>query len=240
MARAVINALMAIEHQKGEDRDDVRPPGPWKSASSKTRRGVRRLPLRIIGVGGAGLNILSRIPKTEFEDAEVFAADTDSVHLAVSGVPRKILLPASPGMLSGSDSNPACGREAALEVEEELRAALVGARYVIVLCGLGGGTGPGAAPVIARIARDAGLMTAVICVWPFSGEGRNMELNAETGIRKIMKTADIMVLVPNDALMEADPKLSLNMAFEAMDKIIIRSIKSIFQGFSSLEHQHRD
>jgi len=67
-----------------------------------------------------------------------------------------------------------------------------------------------------------------------------MELNAEISVRRMMKTADIMVLVPNDALMEADPKLSLNMAFEAMDKIIIRSIKSIFQGFSSLERQHRD
>jgi len=240
MARAVINALLALERQNCETSSLIRSPHSRESLDIKTPAEVRGPPLRIIGVGGAGLNILSRIPKTEFEDAEVFAADTDSVHLAVSGVPRKILLPASPGMLSGSDSNPACGREAALEVEEELRAALVGARYVIVLCGLGGGTGSGAAPVIARIARDAGLMTAAICVWPFSGEGRNMELNAEISVRRMMKTADIMVLVPNDALMEADPKLSLNMAFEAMDKIIIRSIKSIFQGFSSLERQHRD
>jgi len=240
MARAVISALLALERQNCETKSLVNPHRSRESLDIKTPAEVRGPPLRIIGVGGAGLNILSRIPKVEFEDAEVFVADTDSVHLAVSGTPRKILLPASPGMQSGSDCNPASGREAALEVEEEIRAALVGARYVIVLCGLGGGTGSGAAPVIARIARDAGLMTAAICVWPFSGEGRNMELNAEISVRRMMKTADIMVLVPNDALMEADPKLSLNMAFEAMDKIIIRSIKSIFQGFSSLERQHRD
>jgi cell division protein FtsZ len=138
-------------------------------------------------------------------------------------------------MLSGSDSNPACGREAALETKEELREALDGARYVIVLCGLGGATGTGAAPVVARIARDAGLMTAAICLWPFSGEGRNMESNAELGVRKLMKTVDIVVLVPNDALMEADPEVSLDMAFEAMDKIIIQAIKTIFEKFSSLD-----
>ena len=240
MARAMINTLLALERQNCETSGLIRSPHSRESRDIKTPAEVRGRPLRIIGVGGAGLNILSRIPKTEFEDAEVFAADTDSVHLAVSGVPRKILLPASPGMLSGSDSNPACGRDAALETKEEFRRALDGARYVIVLCGLGGATGTGAAPVVARIARDAGLMTAAICLWPFSGEGRNMESNAELGVRKLMKTVDIVVLVPNDALMEADPEVSLDMAFEAMDKIIIRSIKSIFQGFSSLEHQRRD
>jgi len=235
MARAVISALLALEHQNCEMSSLVRSPHSRESLDIKTLAEVRGPPLRIFGVGGAGLNILSRIPKTEFGDAEVFAVDTDSVHLAVSEVPRKILLPARPGMQSGSDSNPACGREAALETEEELREALVGARYVIVLCGLGGGTGSGAVPVIARIARDAGLMTAAICVWPFSGEGRNMEMNAELGVRRLMKTADIVVLVPNDALMEADPESSLNMAFEAVDKIIIQAIKTIFENFSSLD-----
>jgi len=181
------------------------------------------------------LNILSRVPKTELEDAEVLAADTDSVHLVMSGVPRKILMVAGPGMLSGSDSSPADGRKAALETEEELREALHGARYVIVLCGLGGGTGTGAAPVVARIARDAGLMTAAVCVWPFAGEGRTIEMNAELGVRRLMEAADIVVLVPNDMLMDPDPELSLNMAFEAVDKIILRAVKSIFEGFSSLD-----
>jgi len=235
MARALIDALLALERQNGETNSLVRSLHSRESRDIKTPGGVREPPLKIIGVGGAGLNILSRIPKTEFEDAEVLGADTDSVHLALSGVPRKILMIAGPGMLSGSDSNPACGREATLGTEEKFREALDGARYVIVLCGLGGATGTGAAPVIARIARDAGLMVAAICVWPFSGEGRNMELNAEIGVRKMMKTADIMVLVPNDMLMPAGPDLPLNMAFEAVDKIIIQAIKSIFENFSSLD-----
>ena len=235
MARAVINALLAIEHQKGQAKGHVRSPGPRKSASIKTQHGARRLPLRIIGVGGAGLNILSRISESELEFAEVLGADTKALHLALSGVPRKILMVGDPEMLYGSDTNPASGREAALGAKEELQEALDGARYVIVLCGLGGATGTGAAPVITRIAHDAGLMTAAICLWPFSGEGRNIESNAEFGVRELMKSVDIVVLVPNDALIEADPELSLDMAFDAVDKIVVQTIKTIFEKFSSLD-----
>lgn len=235
MARAVINAILALKRQNCETDVLIRSPHSRESRDIKTPAEVRGSPLRIVGVGGAGVNILWRVPETEFEDALVIAADTDSVHLAVSGVPRRISMPASPGMISGSDSNPACGREAALGAKDELQEALDGARHVIVLCGLGGGTGTGAAPVVARIAHDAGLMTAAICLWPFSGEGRNMEMNAELGVRKLMKTVDIMVLVPNDSMMEDDPEISLDKAFDAMDKIVIQTIKIINEKFSTLD-----
>lgn len=235
MTRALIEALLALQNQDGEAESPVRSQDLRESSDIQMPAGVRKPTLKIIAVGGAGLNILSRIPMTELEGAEVLATDTDAVHLMLSGVPRRISMVASPGMLSGSDSGPANGRNAALEAKEELGEALHGARYVIVLCGLGGGTGTGAAPVIARIARDAGSMTAAVCVWPFAGEGRVMEMNAEQGVRRLMKAADVVVLVPNDMIMRAKSETPMNNALVALDALIIRAVRDVSDFFISLD-----
>jgi cell division protein FtsZ len=119
------------------------------------------------------------------------------------------------------------GREAALEAEEEVRAALQGADMVFITCGLGGGTGTGAAPVIARIAKELGALTIAIVTRPFSGEGVARAQNADYGQEELEVVCDTVIVIPNDKLLEIVPRLPLNAAFKVADELLMRAIKGI-------------
>ncbi|RLF44804.1 MAG: cell division protein FtsZ, partial [Thermoplasmata archaeon] len=118
-------------------------------------------------------------------------------------------------------------KEAAMESEEEIRKSIQGADMVFVTCGLGGGTGTGSAPVVAKLAREDGALTIAIVTMPFSVEGRIRRENAEMGLARLRDVCDTVIVIPNDKLLEVAPRMALNAAFKMADEILMRSIKGI-------------
>ncbi len=183
--------------------------------------------IKIIGCGGGGSNTVNRLAEAGIVGAELYAANTDAQHLLMTRAPHKILLGRRVTRGLGAGALPQVGEEAAREAEEELRHALKEADIVFITCGLGGGTGTGAAPFAAQIAKDLGALTVAICTYPFAAEGAVRAENAEWGLDRLRNVADTVIVIPNDRLLEVVPKLSLNAAFKVADEVLMRSIKGI-------------
>jgi len=158
---------------------------------------------------------------------QLYAANTDAQHLLAIHSPRKILLGRRITRGLGAGALPQVGEEAARESEEELKAALNNADIVFVTCGLGGGTGTGAASVVSKIAKDNGALVIGVVTLPFRAEGIVRMENAEWGLEQLRSNADTVIVVPNDKLLELVPRLSLNAAFKVADEVLMRSIKGI-------------
>jgi cell division protein FtsZ len=186
-----------------------------------------RTVIRIVGIGGAGCNTINRICQAGISGAELYAANTDAQHLLHIRSPKKILLGRNTTRGLGAGALPHVGEAAARESEPQLRALLEGADMVFITCGLGGGTGTGGAPVVARIARDLGALTVAICTYPFRAEGTVRWENAEWGLERLRKQVDTLIVVPNDKLLELVPRLPLSAAFKVADEVLMRSIKGI-------------
>jgi cell division protein FtsZ len=186
-----------------------------------------RTNIKIIGLGGAGSNTIARIVDEGILGAELYAANTDAQHLLVVHAPHKILLGRRITRGLGAGALPQVGEEAAREAEDDIKKALADAHICFITCGLGGGTGTGAAPVVARIAKEMGALTIAVCTLPFKGEGKMRMENAEWGLERLRETADTVVLIPNDKLLELVPKLSLNAAFKVADEVLMKSIKGL-------------
>jgi cell division protein FtsZ len=186
-----------------------------------------RTRIKIIGIGGAGCNTITRIVEEGISGAELYAANTDAQHLLHTKSPHKVLLGRRLTRGLGAGSLPHIGEQAAKESEEELRHILSESDMVFVTCGLGGGTGTGAIGTVARIAREMGALTVAVVTMPFSGEGRIRAENAEWGLEKLRESADTVIAIPNDRLLELVPRLSLNAAFKVADEVLMRSIKGI-------------
>ena len=137
--------------------------------------------IKIVGCGGGGSNTINRIVEEGIVGADLFAMNSDAQHLLTVHAPHKILLGRRTTRGLGAGARPQIGRESALESEEEIRAALQGSDMVFVTCGLGGGTGTGSAPVVARISKELGALTLAIVTRPFSGEGVARAQNADYG-----------------------------------------------------------
>jgi len=181
----------------------------------------------IIGVGGGGSNTAARIWEEGVAGAEVIAANTDAQHLLSIDVPNKILLGRRSTRGLGAGALPQVGEEAAREAEEDLRKRLQDKHIVFITAGMGGGTGTGAAPVVAGIAKDMGALTVAITTTPFKGEGKYRMENAEWGLERLRNMADTVIVIPNDKLLELVPRLSLKAAFKVADELLMRSIKGI-------------
>jgi len=166
----------------------------------------------IIGVGGGGSNTAARIWEEGITGAHVLAVNTDAQHLLAVNVPNKILLGRRSTRGLGAGALPQVGEEAAREAEEELRNFLQDKHIVFITAGLGGGTGTGAAPVIANLAKELGALTVAIMTTPFKGEGKHRMENAEWGLERLRNVADTVIVIPNDKLLELVPRLSLNAA----------------------------
>lgn len=186
-----------------------------------------RTNIKICGCGGAGCNTINRVVEEGIVGADMYALNSDAQHLLTVHSPHKILLGRRATRGLGAGSIPQVGEEAAIEAEEELRAALQGADIVFVTCGLGGGTGTGSAPVIGRIAREMGALTIAIVTKPFEAEGIVRMQNAEYGLDRLIDVTDTVIVIPNDKLLEIVPRLALNAAFKVADEILMRSIKGI-------------
>lgn len=183
--------------------------------------------IKIIGCGGGGSNTINRIVEEGIIGADLYAMNSDAQHLLTIHAPHKILVGKRTTRGLGAGANPKIGKESALEAEEEVRAALMGADMVFVTCGLGGGTGTGTAPVVAEIAKQLGALTIAVVTKPFAGEGESRMENAEWGLAELEENSDTVIVIPNDKLLELVPRLPLNAAFKVADEILMKAIKGI-------------
>lgn len=186
-----------------------------------------RTNIKIVGCGGGGCNTVNRMVEAGVMGAELYAANTDAQHLLTVHAPNKVLLGKRLTRGLGAGAQPQVGEEAAKEVEEDIKRRMSGADMVFLTCGMGGGTGTGALPVFARLAKEMGALTIAVVTLPFTSEGRVRLENAEYGLDQLRYSADTVIVIPNDKLIEIVPRLSLNAAFKVADEILVRAIKGI-------------
>jgi cell division protein FtsZ len=186
--------------------------------------------VKIIGLGGAGANMLERIALDSIEGAELLALNTDIRTLASCLAKDKIQLGVNLTKGLGTGGDPELGQQAMLEAENAVRAALVGQRIVFVCAGLGGGTGSGAAPIIARIAREEGAFVVVFATMPFFFEGRRRREQAETSLNQLAVLSNALVTFDNNRMGELVlAKQGIHEAFGAADRMISESIKAVIR-----------
>ena len=183
--------------------------------------------IKVVGCGGAGVNTISRCVEGGITGGELVSINTDAQHLLLADAPHKVLIGRHLTHGLGAGSLPHIGEEAARESEQDIRAAVERSDMVFVTCGLGGGTGTGAAPFIAQIAKESGALTIGVVTLPFSVEGIVRMENAETGLKRLRDACDTVIVIPNDKLLDVVPNLSLNAAFKVADEVLMRSIKGI-------------
>jgi len=180
----------------------------------------------IIGSGGAGNNTLTRLYKEGMNSIELLALNTDAQHLLNTPIPHRMLIGKKLTKGLGAGSEPGTGEGAAEEARTELLEACQDADIIFLTGGLGGGTGTGSLPVIARLAKEKGALTIAIVTLPFSNEGARRTRNARLGLDKLRKSADTVIVIPNDKLLQDDiMNLPLNLAFRHADEILGNAIK---------------
>jgi cell division protein FtsZ len=181
----------------------------------------------VIGCGGSGSNTIQRVMEEGIIGADLYAINTDAQHLLNIKVRNKILIGRSRTRGLGAGSVPQIGQDAAQESKAMIEKAVGNADMVFITCGLGGGTGTGAAPVVAEVARDSGALTIAIVTLPFSVEGAIRMENAEAGLERLRDVVDTVIVVPNDKLLEVVPHLPLQAAFKVCDEVLMRAVKGI-------------
>ena len=183
----------------------------------------------VLGAGGSGSNTVARMTELNIDGATLIATNTDAAHLARIRAHRKVLLGKKSTRGMGAGSDPKLGEESAMESKEDVKHIISDAQLVFVTCGLGGGTGTGAAPVLAHEAREAGALTIGVTTLPFSGEGRIRMRNALEGLAKLKRATDTTIIIPNDKLLSVAPDLPLNMAFKISDEVLANATKGIVE-----------
>ncbi len=184
--------------------------------------------IKVIGVGGAGGNAINNMIASNLQGVKFIAANTDAQALEISKAPIRIQLGGGLTEGLGAGANPQVGRDAALENEEDIRRALADSHMVFITAGFGGGTGTGAAPVIAEICKDLGALTVAVVTKPFSFEGKKRSRMAEEGIDTLKKVVDTAITIPNDRLRGlASKKATLVEMFIRADEILLHSVKGI-------------
>ena len=184
--------------------------------------------IQVIGLGGGGGNAVNRMVESGVKGVEFIAANTDLQVLNNSKADVKIQIGASLTDGLGAGARPEIGKEAAVESKKEIEDALAGADMVFVTCGMGGGTGTGAAPVVAEIAQALGALTVAIVTKPFSFEGKKRMQNALEGLEELKKHVDTLIVIPNDRLREIiDKTTPMLEAFKEVDNVLRRGVQSI-------------
>jgi len=184
--------------------------------------------IKVIGVGGAGGNAINNMIASNLQGVKFIAANTDAQALEISQAPIRIQLGEGITEGLGAGANPNVGRDAALENEEDIREALSDSHMVFITAGFGGGTGTGAAPVIAEICKDLGALTVAVVTRPFSFEGKKRSQQAESGIASLKQVVDTAITIPNDRLRGlASKKATLMEMFIKADEILLHSVKGI-------------
>ena len=184
--------------------------------------------IKVVGVGGGGNNAVNRMISTNIRGVEFIAVNTDNQALDSSCATKKLIIGDKITRGKGAGSNPEVGKRSAEESIEAVKAALEGADMVFVTAGMGGGTGTGAAPVIAKAARDLGILTVGIVTKPFAFEGLRRSKQAEAGIAELSKFVDSLIIIPNERLKQVeDNHITLANAFEIADDVLRRGVQSV-------------
>jgi len=184
--------------------------------------------IKVIGVGGAGGNAINNMIDSRLQGVKFIAANTDAQALEISKAPIKLQMGEELTQGLGAGANPQVGREAALENADEIRSILEGSNMVFITAGFGGGTGTGAAPVIAEICKEYQALTVAVVTKPFSFEGNKRAKQAEKGIEELKKVADTVITIPNDRLRGLGAKNSKMVEmFRKADEILLHSVKGI-------------
>ena len=190
----------------------------------------QKLPARIkvIGVGGCGGNAVSTMVQAGIQGVEFIAANTDRQALDGTGVPSKFQIGTKLTHGRGAGANPEVGRNAALEDADRIKALLEGTEMVFITAGMGGGTGTGAAPIIAKIAREVGALAVAVVTKPFSFEGARRMRYAEEGLTELKKAVDALIVIPNDRLINLSEKNTrIGEAFKLSDDVLMQAVKGI-------------
>ena len=183
--------------------------------------------IRVIGVGGGGSNTIQRMAEIGIHGAETYAVNTDAQALLGVNADRKVLIGKQLTRGLGAGSDPSVGEGAAKESREELKDLLSKSDLIFITCGMGGGTGTGAAPVIANIAKEIKALTIGVVTIPFTVEGRKRMENAMDGLDKLRKEVDTLIVIPNDKILEIAPDLPVNAAFKVADEVLTNAVKGI-------------
>ena len=184
--------------------------------------------IKVIGLGGGGCNAVTRMVQEEIQGVEFIAMNTDAQAMALTEAPIRIQLgeKLTKGLGVGGDS--ALGQKAAEESRDDLREVTSGADMVFITCGMGGGTGTGAAPVVAEIAKQSGALTIAVVTQPFTFEGTHRCKVAEEGVAKLLDNVDTLIIIPNDRLLNlCDQKTGVDSAFKLADDVLRHGVQAI-------------
>ncbi len=184
--------------------------------------------IKVVGCGGGGGNALNTMISSGLEGVDFIAANTDAQSLDSNLAPLKLQLGPQLTKGLGAGGNPDVGRKSALEDVQRIAEALEGADMVFVTAGMGGGTGTGAAPVIAQVAKDAGALTVGVVTKPFMFEGRRRSRNAERGVQELIESVDSIITIPNQKLMSlGDDDITMLDAFQRADDVLVQAVRGI-------------
>lgn len=184
--------------------------------------------IKVIGVGGGGGNAVNTMISYSLKGVDFIIANTDAQALGASGAPNKIQIGMEITRGLGAGSNPEVGRKSAIESRDQIQKHLAGADMIFVTAGLGGGTGTGAAPVIAELARESGALTVAVVTKPFMFEGKKRNAQADEGIAQLRENVDTLIVVPNQRLLSLGGRnLSLLESFKKADDILYQAVKGI-------------
>lgn len=184
--------------------------------------------IKVIGVGGGGGNAINTMIEAQLEGVEFMAANTDNQALKCNKAALKFQLGTDLTKGLGAGANPEVGRDAAQENREQIREVLEGSDMVFITAGMGGGTGTGAAPVIAEVAKDIGALTIGVVTKPFNFEGKQRVKQAEAGIKELKKAVDTLITIPNQKLLSISSKsTSMLDAFKRADEVLLHAVKGV-------------
>ena len=197
--------------------------------------------IRVIGVGGGGCNAVNRMISANIRGVEFIAVNTDAQVLETSCANKKLILGSKVTRGFGAGADPERGRRAAEESIEEIKSILLGTDMLFVTAGMGGGTGTGAAPVIARVAKEMDILTVGIVTKPFNFEGKMRYANAEKGIAELAKYVDSLIVIPNERLKQVEgARITLANAFEIADDVLRRGVQSVSEIINVTGFVNRD
>ncbi len=197
--------------------------------------------IKVVGVGGGGNNAVKRMIETNIRGVDFIAVNTDRQALMDSCATKKLVIGKNTTGGKGAGANPTVGKQSAEESKEEIKQLIEGTDMLFVTAGMGGGTGTGAAPVVAKIAREMGILTVGIVTTPFDFEGKRRMAQAESGIEELAKQVDSLIVIPNERLKQIEPEtLRADRAFEIADDVLRKGVQSVsdvinFPGFVNLD-----
>ncbi len=194
----------------------------------KTNEAEPACKIKVVGVGGAGNNAVNRMVDVDVTDVEFIGVNTDVQALHYCRAPKLIQIGEKLTKGLGAGANPEVGMKAAEETADEIAEAIKGADMVFVTCGMGGGTGTGAAPVVAKLAKDQGILTVGVVTKPFSFEARSRMTKALSGIERIQENVDTLIVIPNDKLLQImDRRTTLPEALKKADEVLQQAVQGI-------------